>query len=100
MVYSPSPENVSGMTSLITWANDATGNMFGALFLFAIFFTLFFLMKDYDTSRAFGASSVITALIAVFFASAGLVQTKIGILFIIGGLVGGLWLVWQNTQAN
>ena len=81
----PLPNATSHVTmpDFLNWANLATGNYFGILFLILIFAVTFFALKRFTTGRALMASSFVTLISSIILRAMGLVPAWILIIFAI-----------------
>lgn len=77
------PDNITGITGLLTYANMVTNYWFVNLSLAAIWFVAFISLKRYTLERAFLGSSVICAILSVLLLALNLITEWLMILFIV-----------------
>ena len=68
----PTPAFTSFM-DLFTFANAATGNLFGYGVILSVFAITFLSLKSYETEKAFTAAGTITATLAILMNIAGII---------------------------
>ena len=93
------PVNVTGVFSLVQYANSVSEGWFVSLILLGLFVILFISFKGYSTERAFGASSFITMLLTILAGSIGLVSSAFMIGSILIGAIGLVVLYISNHKA-
>jgi len=81
---------------LSEWANKATNGAFWPIVVLGFGMVLFMSTQRFGTPRAFGFSTLISALAAVFLAVAGLIDEYILTIAIILGGVGAVTLVMNE----
>ena len=54
---------VTSFLSILQWANQLTGYLFGPLTILALFAVIFLALKRYGTEQAFAASSFVSAVV-------------------------------------
>lgn len=97
MTY-PTPSNLTGMYDLSTYVNSITSGWFWSFILLALFFTIFFALKQYTMQRAYATASFIVWLIALLMFVMGLISLSIFILCTLAGGLGIVGLIAQNRQ--
>lgn len=57
----------TGIIGFMQWVNTITGYLFGPLVVLAFFIVMVISMKNFETEKAYAASSLSTAVLCFFF---------------------------------
>lgn len=75
--------NQTRFYDLFTFANTATGGIFGYLLILMIWVISYFSMKQYTDNRAFAFSTFITTIMAIMLSVIGIVNSQTVIICVI-----------------
>jgi len=92
--------NISyGLTGLLLYANQVTGDLFGWLVIFAIFITAFLLLSSiYPPTESFASASFMSTMLAVLFWIIGFIPDIALLLFgILSAASIGFLVLGSNT---
>lgn len=71
------PENITGIDSLATYANEVTDQWFGSLILLLIFYFFMMTFNFNEKKVSFMVSSIITVLASTIFYIVGIISLSI-----------------------
>ena len=78
------PTNMSGLGSILTYANTISGGIFGYVMLLAIWLVFFLGLKKPEFEKSALASTFITFVVSVLFASLGIVSIYAPVFLLVG----------------
>lgn len=97
MALWPNPENISNVSSAVTWINSVTKDQFGFIMLIIIFFISFLGLKIYATDKALAASSFLCLVLAILMYGATWIGFNVLLLFVI---LTGVSLVYTTLESE
>lgn len=86
--------NFTSFSEMMSYANEITNNTYAPSILIVLFLIMFVGLKiKFDTKRAFGASSFMTAIFAVLFRMMGVIDDYVAFIFIIAAGIGTVYML-------
>lgn len=93
MSHYPMPENMTDLVEIFQYADEVTGNYFGAGIIFTLYviIVLYMHFRGNDIEDCFIVASYITGVTSVFFFIMGLISTSQMFLVIALCVVAAIW---------